>query len=180
MLRTGLKVIKLRNITKYEKLTPQIVKFSKLAKGTSHLILFTVLSGAFVAGLDAGLIYNEFPLMGGQLIPSDLYGLSKVNESIAFWRNFFEDATTTQFNHRIIATTTFSTVCYLFWRSKTLPLSIRRASALMLITAGSQFCLGIATLLYQVPIKLGVLHQGGAICLYSTSLWLLHVLKRFK
>ena len=63
-------------------------------------------AGAFVAGLDAGLIYNEFPLMGGRLVPesqelvSDFY--SRKSDKSDRWRNFFENPTTVQFDHRVL------------------------------------------------------------------------------
>jgi hypothetical protein len=69
------------------------VVFFFVAKG---LVFFTALSGAFVAGLDAGLIYNEFPLMGGQIVPQEIFALKPL------WRNFFENETTVQFNHRLL------------------------------------------------------------------------------
>ena len=64
-------------------------------------------SGAFVAGLDAGLMYNEFPLMGGRLAPpsdelfSPAYARNPDKLDL-WWRNIFENPTTTQFDHRIL------------------------------------------------------------------------------
>ena len=64
------------------------------------------MSGAFVAGLDAGLIYNTFPLMGGKLIPSDI-----INPNIKpKFKNIFENEVTVQFEHRVLAITTFSSI----------------------------------------------------------------------
>ena len=53
-------------------------------------------SGAFVAGLDAGLVYNSYPKFADRWIPSDLFALEPK------WKNFFENPTTTQFVHRIL------------------------------------------------------------------------------
>jgi len=63
--------------------------------------------GAFVAGLDAGLVYNEFPLMGGRLVPPADELLSteyakKLDKSDKWWRNIFENPTTVQFDHRVL------------------------------------------------------------------------------
>ena len=63
--------------------------------------------GAFVAGLDAGLVYNEFPLMGGRLVPPADELLSteyakKPDMSDKWWRNIFENPTTVQFDHRVL------------------------------------------------------------------------------
>ena len=63
--------------------------------------------GAFVAGLDAGLLYNEFPLMGGRLAPpldellSSRYAKNADGSDI-WWRNIFENPTTVQFDHRVL------------------------------------------------------------------------------
>jgi len=65
------------------------------------------MQGAFVAGLDAGLIYNEFPTMGGGIIPSlgelmsPFYAQAR-DHSDLFWRNIFENPTTVQFDHRVL------------------------------------------------------------------------------
>ena len=64
---------------------------------TWFLIYCMILSGGFVAGLRAGLIWNTFPLMGESFVPPGLYEMSPI------WRSAFEDMTTVQFNHRILA-----------------------------------------------------------------------------
>lgn len=53
-------------------------------------------TGAFVAGLDAGLVYNSFPKMGESWIPEDLFTFSPI------LRNVFENPTMVQFDHRIL------------------------------------------------------------------------------
>ena len=68
--------------------------FRRLAMGTKGLVFATLVSGAFVAGLDAGLTYNSFPLMAGKVIPDDIF-------AYAPWlSNFTENPTTVQFDHR--------------------------------------------------------------------------------
>lgn len=64
----------------------------------------TAFSGALVAGLDAGLIYNTYPLMGEQWIPEEILRMSPT------WLNLFENSTTVQFDHRWLGTATFTTV----------------------------------------------------------------------
>ena len=61
--------------------------------GSDVFIMFT---GAFVAGLDAGLTYNTWPKMADRWIPSDLMAYNPA------WSNFFENPTTVQFDHRIL------------------------------------------------------------------------------
>ena len=75
-------------------------------KGASHaslaLVFVTALSGAFVAGLEAGLVYNSFPKFADRWIPSDIAAMNP------YWKNCFENPTTVQFNHRVLAMTTFA------------------------------------------------------------------------
>ena len=88
-------------------------------------------AGAFVAGLDAGHAYNEFPLMGGQLVPAEYWALPG-------WRNFFENTAAVQFDHRLLATTTLVSVAltWLAYRAAPLPTSSKRLlHALMAVTA---------------------------------------------
>lgn len=74
----------------------KVVRFKRLIYTTKGLIFFTALSGAFVAGMDAGLIYNTFPKMADKWIPDDIFAISPR------WRNFTENPTTLQFDHRIL------------------------------------------------------------------------------
>lgn len=71
-------------------------RFKRLMHSTKGLVFFTALSGAFVAGMDAGLIYNTFPKMADKWIPDDILAVSPV------LRNFTENPTTVQFDHRIL------------------------------------------------------------------------------
>ena len=80
---------------------------SDFALDTADHSLLTIPAGAFVAGLDAGLLYNEFPLMGGRLAPpaDELFSAAyakKEDGSDVWWRNIFENPTTVQFNHRCL------------------------------------------------------------------------------
>ena len=87
-----------------------ISRLRGLAHGIMTAVFVTALSGAFVAGLDAGLTYNSYPKMADRWVPSDL-----VSEHISpKWKNIFENPTTVQFNHRHLAE---STVVFIsgFW-----------------------------------------------------------------
>ena len=126
----------------------------------------TIVSGGFVAGLNAGLIYNSFPLMDGHLVPEDYLSVSP------FWLNWFETIAAVQFNHRLLATLTVVAAAVLWIWSWRLPLrpGQRLAMHFLMAAATLQFLLGIATLLAVVPISLAVLHQAGAIALLSFAL----------
>ncbi len=146
-------------------------RFSYLISG---LLFITALSGGFVAGLKAGLAYNTFPLMGGRWIPEGILNLEPV------WRNFFEDVTTVQFDHRVLATLMFTLIA-LFWikaRKVDLSSSFRIGVHLLLLVVVIQVALGISTLLLYVPTGLAATHQGGALALFTISLFLSQQLSR--
>ena len=76
-------------------------RFALLATVLAIAVFVTMMSGAFVAGLKAGFIYNTFPLMAGKLVPDGMWSVTPI------YLNFFENATTVQFNHRLLAMATF-------------------------------------------------------------------------
>ena len=137
------------------------------------LFTLTIASGGFVAGLNAGLIYNTFPLMDGDWIPADYASLSP------FFMNVFENIAAVQFNHRALAMLSAGMVAALWVWSRRLELSDEAQTAFSLLLAGVvvQVTLGISTLLLVVPVWLGALHQAGAILLLSLALWVLHHLR---
>jgi cytochrome c oxidase assembly protein subunit 15 len=138
------------------------------------LISVTIISGGFVAGLKAGKIYNTFPMMGDHWVPPGLMALEP------FWRNFFDNMTTVQFDHRLLAITTFALVVAYWFRSRAvdLPARARPAAKALLHTAIVQIALGIATVLFAVPVILGAAHQGVAMILFTIALYLVQALRR--
>jgi cytochrome c oxidase assembly protein subunit 15 len=138
------------------------------------LVTITIISGGFVAGLKAGKIYNTFPMMGEHWIPPGLLALEP------FWRNFFENMATVQFDHRVLAITTFVLVVIYWFRARgtTLPGRARPAVNALLHTAILQVALGITTLLLAVPVILGAAHQAVAMLLFTVALYLVHALRR--
>ena len=137
------------------------------------LIALTVISGGFVAGLKAGEIYNTFPMMGGYWIPPGLLALEPV------WRNLFDNMTTVQFNHRILAISTFVLIA-VFWakaRKAEFTGRSRPAANALLVAAILQVLLGISTLLLSVPTALAAAHQAVALLLFTVALYLTHSLR---
>jgi len=128
-------------------------------------VFVTVMSGGLVAGLGAGFDFNTWPLIAGAWIPSDVFG------TIPFWSAAFEDILTVQFDHRMLAYTTVTGVlctCGLGYRVA----QSRWQKLILILFAGlafMQFLLGIATLLSVVDISLAVMHQAGAILLFSAA-----------
>ncbi len=139
----------------------------------TSLIFIMVLSGGFVAGIRAGLAYNTFPLMNGHFIPPEIFMLEP------WYRNFFDNMATVQFDHRMIAWMLAFLVPLFWFKSRQLPLpaSTRRACNLLLIMLAVQISLGIATLLLVVPLPLAAAHQGGAVLLFTAAIWVSHKLR---
>ena len=138
------------------------------------LISVTIISGGFVAGLKAGKIYNTFPMMGDAWLPPGGMALEP------WWRNFFDNITVVQFDHRVLAVTTLL-IIVVYWfkaRRPALPARSRPAVNALLHTAILQVALGITTLLLAVPVILGVLHQAVAMLLFTVTLYILHSLRR--
>ena len=131
------------------------------------LILITVASGGFVAGLDAGLVYNTFPKMGDSYIPHGIFNIKPI------YLNFFENPATVQFNHRLLGFLTFLAAILLFVYSKKCKLhkQIQKKMVLIIFVVILQVILGIGTLLSYVAIPIALTHQLGALILFSLSLW---------
>lgn len=128
-------------------------------------VLLTIGSGALVAGTDAGLIYNSFPLMGGSIVPAEYAYLGP------FWLNWFENPAAIQFNHRWLAVSTFL-IAVVFWgrtRSARLTRASLAAVTGMIAVACLQVSLGISVLLTNVPLPLAAVHQAVAVLFLMTS-----------
>lgn len=130
------------------------------------LLGITVLSGGFVAGLRGGRIFNEFPLMGGQVVPPGYGTLTP------WWSNAFENPAAAQFHHRLLAITVTLLVLTLAWRARgaQLPRTVRQAVFAFGAVISLQLVLGITTLLLAVPVPLGVLHQFTGVLALTAAL----------
>ena len=138
------------------------------------LVSVTVVAGAFVAGLNAGLYYNTFPLMDGRVVPEDYLALGPL------WRNPFENPAAAQFNHRVlgIASVVAAVSFWLSARGGALTTGSRRLAAALAGMAAVQACLGVAALLTYVPVWLGAVHQAGALALFTLAVAVLHSLRQ--
>ncbi|KAF7272489.1 hypothetical protein GWI33_014726 [Rhynchophorus ferrugineus] len=149
-------------------------KFRMFAHTTKGMIFLTAVSGAFVAGLDAGLVYNSFPKMADKWVPDDILAYSPKLV------NLTENPTTVQFDHRILGTTTLGlvTALWFFSRRRVLPRRAYVAATALVVAGYLQVALGITTLLTYVPTSIAATHQSGSLLLLSTAIWLTHELKR--
>ncbi len=131
------------------------------------LIVIQIIFGAFVAGLNAGLIYNTFPLMDGQIVPEDLFFLHPI------WLNIFENRATVQFIHRALALLILALVVIL---------TVKNASVkpvyIMLLSVIIQIILGVITLLLHIPIAIAIAHQVFSFILFGSSLYFLCYLRK--
>jgi cytochrome c oxidase assembly protein subunit 15 len=145
-------------------------------RGASWLLLgwvcVTVVWGALVAGIDAGLAYNTFPLMDGRLVPPGFFTLQP------WWTNFGENTAAVQFTHRVLGTGAVLGALWLAWRARTaaIPPAARTAAGIVAGLALAQMALGIATLLSGVALPLAIGHQAGAVAVFSAVIWLLYAL----
>ncbi len=159
---------------------PRLKIFRRSVAGLSVLVFCTAMSGGLVAGLDAGLIYNEFPYMGLGFTPpkselfSDFYS-HRPDRSDIWWRNPLENPSLVQLDHRILATTTFTSVMALWAYTKLsptvrklLPVPARKGMHGVVGFVWLQVVLGISTLIYLVPLPLASAHQAGSLALLTS------------
>ncbi len=149
------------------------VGWRRAANGLIALVGLTIAAGGFVAGNRAGLTYNTFPLMDGQFVPAGYAALHP------FFRNWFENIPAVQFDHRLLAETTFVYVLALaaIGIARPLPRRILTALIALLLVATLQLALGVSTLLLVVPIPLAAAHQAGAVLLLTAAIVFRHVLR---
>jgi cytochrome c oxidase assembly protein subunit 15 len=142
----------------------------RLAWACCASVALTILAGGFVAGTHAGLDYNTFPLMDGQLVPRDYARL------VPFARNLTENVAAVQFDHRVLATLTVFGAAAGLVLGFALPAPRLWRNALLAfgLVALAQYLLGMATLLLVVPTALAALHQATATLLLTAAVVLLH------
>ena len=196
MLQSGLSILRTNKILSKEVFAanftlsaprhPALRPFKLATAALCALVFTTAMSGALVAGLDAGLIYNEFPYMGLGLTPpkSELFDKwyshvppdANGQHPALVWRNMCENPSLVQLDHRILATTTFTYVHALWAYMKfsptmqqLLPAAAKRGVHGVVGFVWLQVILGISTLLYLVPTPLASMHQAGALALLTWS-----------
>jgi len=138
------------------------------------LLFITIISGAFMAGADAGKSFNSYPLMNNELFPQDY-----LLEDLGI-RNLFENTVAINFNHRWLATLTFIIIVFF-----TINIFINRKYskhlykiALIFILTCIQFILGIITLLTNVEITFASMHQINSVLLLLSFLFFYNHIKK--
>ena len=154
----------------------EVTKFRKAAKILLGLLTIQIIYGAFVAGSKAGLIYNTWPKMYDDWVPEAI-GYSFQKDGIS---SLINNLASLQFIHRGLAylVALFTLIlAFKIFKLPTLHPSQKSATTILLIGVFSQVVLGIFTLLFNVPIVLGVLHQVFAFFLFATLIYLIHRLR---
>ena len=145
----------------------------RLALTLVGVIIFVMLTGGLVAGLDAGFAYNTFPTMNGEWLPDGIGMMSP------WYINLVENTITVQFIHRWLALATAATIIF-FWfravRSDLTPM-VRVTMHVFLGALVLQVTLGIVTLVNVVPVPIAAAHQAGALILLAAALVAAHTLR---
>lgn len=133
------------------------------------LVFLQLYFGALVAGLRAGKVFNTWPDIDGALIPT----IERLFFETPWWRNFFDNTLTVQFTHRMLAYALLvAAVIHALDAIRSRAGAAATSGALWLLVAIlAQMVIGIATLLYQVPIDLGLAHQANAIVVLTLALF---------
>ncbi len=155
-------------------------KLYRIIKSGFALLMLQIVYGAFVAGLKAGLYYNTWPMMGSAWIPDEVLD-SISREGISA---FLNNITLVQFIHRTLAFVVAGFIAWVWIRTKhsksfheSEPFqqtALPTATTFLLIILVIQLILGITTLLFKVPVLLGVLHQFGALALFCGYVFIMH------
>ncbi len=153
-----------------------ILPLKKIARIAIVFIIIQIIYGGFVAGLNAGLIHNHWPLMSdGQLFHESI-----VLEKNSWFLRFTEGKSGVQFIHRTIAYIVVGIIVFLFFKSKKYTLLKQQQNGIntLVFIVFLQSALGVFTLLYGVPMWLGLIHQITAFVLLATMTYTLHRLSK--
>ncbi len=143
-----------------------------IARYTLFFLLLQIIYGGFVAGLNAGLIHNHWPLMSdGQFIHDSVF-----LEQDSLLLSFTEGKSGVQFIHRTLAYVVTGMILFLYYKSSkyNIDFNQKRSLQALVFLVFVQFALGVFTLLYGVPLWLGLIHQVNAFFLLSAMTYSLH------
>ena len=160
----------------YPNKTAIIQPLRNLARVALVFLIIQIIYGGFVAGLNAGLIHNHWPLMSdGQFIHDSVF----IEKSTLFL-NFIEGKSGVQFVHRTMAYVVVGLILALYYTSKKHIVSSlqKKGITILVLIVFLQFLLGVFTLLYSVPLWLGLLHQVMAFFLLAAMTFTLHRLSK--
>ncbi|MCH8558021.1 MAG: COX15/CtaA family protein [Balneolia bacterium] len=138
---------------------------NKWLAGFSVVLWLQIFWGALVAGHKAGYIYNTFPKMYDNWIPPEAWRMDP------FIINFFDNIAMVQFMHRLLGTLLLVAAGMMLWKTwfskVSLSRSIRKWMNVTVLLLAVQYLTGVFTLLWRVPVWLGVWHQAWAMLLFG-------------
>ncbi len=146
-------------------------KFKNLVIVSFVLLIIQIIYGGFVAGLKAGLLHNHWPFMNeGKFMHETVYILEP------YYKNLIENPSGIQFIHRTLAYLVVASIFMLWFKAREMTLTNLQQKAInaLLTLVGFQFLLGVLTIIYAVPLWLGVAHQVGAFFLLTAMTFTLH------
>ena len=149
-----------------------ILPLRNIARIALVFLIIQIIYGGFVAGLNAGLIHNHWPLMSdGQLLHE-----SVILEKDSWLLRLTEGKSGVQFVHRMMAYVVVGLILFLYFKSKKFTLTNQQQNGLnlLVVIVFLQFLLGVFTLLFSVPLWLGLTHQIMAFILLATMTYTLH------
>ncbi|WP_108423455.1 COX15/CtaA family protein [Flagellimonas amoyensis] len=147
-------------------------KIRNLVRAGLAVLLLQIIWGAFVAGLDAGFIHNHWPMMSeGKLMHETVY-----IEHQPVIKNFYEGKSGVQFVHRYLAYIVVGFILWIWFSTRKVERTVIQENGLktLLGLVFLQFVLGVLTLIYAVPLWLGIAHQIGAFFLLAAMTFTLH------
>jgi cytochrome c oxidase assembly protein subunit 15 len=160
----------------YPERRPAIDPLKKIARYAMVILLVQIIYGGFVAGLNAGLLHNHWPLMNdGKLIHESVY-----QEHEGLLVNLTEGKSGVQFVHRTLAYVVVGMMLLLYWQSRKFSLDNGQENGMRALVAivFLQFTLGVLTLVNAVPMWLGLTHQVMAFFLLAAMTFTLHKLSK--
>tara|TARA_B100000945_G_scaffold296743_1_gene275255 strand:- start:1986 stop:3002 length:1017 start_codon:yes stop_codon:yes gene_type:complete len=146
----------------------------KLSKVLFFIIIVQIIYGAFVAGLNAGKVYNTWPKMNGEWIAESVYALSP------FWKNFTEGIAGVQFIHRVLPIIIILTAIYMYykWKNQETYKMEKMAFIMLFSIISIQVIIGIFTLIKAAPIMLALAHQICAFIMLGVSVFIMFCFKK--
>lgn len=155
---------------------PALLSLQKIARFTLFFLLLQIIYGGFVAGLNAGLIHNHWPLMSD----GEFFHESITLEKDSWLLRLTEGKSGVQFVHRTLAYVVVGFILLLAYKSHKFDLTKQQKSGInvLVIIVFLQFSLGVFTLLYSVPLWLGLTHQIMAFFLLTAMTYTLHRLSK--
>ena len=153
-----------------------VLELRKIARIALVILIIQIIYGGFVAGLNAGLIHNHWPLMSDGQFFHESIKLEQSNLLLSFT----EGKSGVQFVHRTMAYVVVGLILFLHFKSRKFSLSTQQKNGLnaLVVLVFVQFGLGVFTLLFAVPLWLGLTHQIVAFFLLTAMTYTLHRLSK--